>query len=190
MEGRKKRPPQWIPESPLPTDVLPRLYAITITPQHHKLSGFFLSDRYRGYQTHWMGSRTLPCLGSDTACPGCKMGLAKRWKGFAAVQVLPNRKKYILELPFAAVNCCKPLQAQNGSLRGLHFAAQRMGPSANAPVKILLTGRVETEPIEPEFDVFLCLLRWWGYDGCLWLKEQVFRASRGQACTEEETPLE
>lgn len=120
-------------------------------------------------RTHYLGRRTLPCVGPD--CGACAQQKPRRKEGFVACRVATTKRDIILRLTEHAA--CQILRAMSsrGYLRGVVFEAARRGGAPNGFVEIAVdpvtyeTARLPDAPVLP-----MHLSRVWRIDG--WEPEQ------------------
>lgn len=104
------------------------------------------ADCISGVETHWIGSRTVPCTRYSGQCPGCKAepALPIRWKGFLPVYLKHSRTQALLQIAPSALRSL--LQDAGGDLpplRGKWIDARRKGSHANSSVSM----KVSHEPL-------------------------------------------
>lgn len=115
-----------------------------------------------GLQTHWVGSRTLPCFGAE--CKHCDYPLT--WKGFIPVVVDgfswngPSKGRF----PWVLVVTEEVGEECQTWVRGTVATVQRPGRKSNGPMLCSLRGDVKPPTdLMPSFDVKPYVLRACGY---------------------------
>lgn len=139
-------------------------YPVTTLPPSSRWRCVCFSDELFLPRTHYLGRRTLPCMGAE--CGACAQQKPRRKEGFVACRVATTRKDIILRLTEHAA--CEILRAMSsrGYLRGMVFSASRRGAAPNGFVEIT----VDSEPYEatrlPDAPLLpLHLSRVWRIDG-------------------------
>lgn len=128
--------------------------------------GVITSRSYIGVNTHFMGQRTLPCVGDD--CPGCAAEKSKRWEGYLSVWTTAPSKHLIVALTPGAATQILDAAPDPNNLRGLFLTVERLGSKPNGQLR----GNVEPANIEPghlppEPELLRHLYKIWGVDDCL-----------------------
>jgi len=82
-----------------------------------------LSSRIQGFIVHWdvaagRKGRSGPCLQDESACQGCKTGLAKKWLGYLCV-ISSMWGRCFIELTPEAARQITDQAGGNGDLRGV-----------------------------------------------------------------------
>lgn len=130
---------------------------------NNPVSGVVYSSQVVGFNTHYLGGRTTPCLGDGPQCIGHVEGLPVRWKGFLLGYSNQTHATVIFELPAQTVRSMEELRTGGADLRGAAIRLIRVGPNANSPVKCELrldafTSKLPKE--EPDVIKWLSLI--WG----------------------------
>jgi hypothetical protein len=127
------------------------------------VSGLVYSSAVLGVNTHWVGGRTHPCLGTGPECIGHAEGVPVRWKGYLFGHSDQLHRPCLFELSADAVRKSLQLRDRGCCLRGAMIRLSRVGPNINSPVSVEL--RLDVRPQscpeeEPDVMMWLCVI--WG----------------------------
>jgi hypothetical protein len=138
----------------------PSIKVVKIRP-NNPVKGFFLSDFVHCVKTHWIGGRTVPCIGPGNGCDCGRTGVSIRPKGYIAVSLDTTGKVWLLEITEKAFDSNLRLSATSG-LRGLYFEAMRTGPNINSGLDIAVFDNKRFAGVLPQdIDVKAVLCRIW-----------------------------
>jgi hypothetical protein len=114
--------------------------------------------------THFIGRRTLPCLGEG--CGACAAQKPRRKEAFASVVRVRDRKHIILRLTENAAIVLLRSVIGGCPVRGLAFVATRTGSRPNGYVSVeVVPVELETHRLPVAPDLPLHLSRVWRIDG-------------------------
>lgn len=137
---------------------LPHLPLMAARPGR-PIRGIITSTRLRGVYTHFLGSRTQPCMKLN--CPGCEKKLPSRWEGYVSLWTAAPSKHIIARLTEAAANEIAENAPDYQNLRGLTINLERASTRANsrllAKVEVLENNQVRL-PAEPDLIAHLVLI--------------------------------
>lgn len=125
-----------------------------------------ISRHLVGFQTHWTGNRTIPCLERKGECHGCKAGMPSRWKGYLHVWDHHRKKDVFLEMtPHSANELLEQLGA-GAEMRGQRVTLKRMkGKKARVKVQWdAIHGQVASDKLPEPKDPQVTLETLWGYN--------------------------
>lgn len=130
-----------------------------------RVRGVVLSERLVGVWTHWRAGRTEPHHKDQTGCPGCREGLARRWKGYLGIWWPAGSRVALAELTVGAARLCPVLSdPMPSSLRGWLLTLARPFGKMNGPVSIELSpppAAGSDDGLKPAPDVRRALLVIW-----------------------------
>jgi hypothetical protein len=95
--------------------------------------GWVCSPKPWIFVTHWKGDRSSPHVVDESECPGCKMQLPKRPRGYLLVVPFMEKGPVFFELTHLALEALQE-QASEESIRGKWIAVKRERPVFNAPM--------------------------------------------------------
>jgi len=130
-------------------DDLPYMETITI-PAKFKGWGLLTCHELFETRTHWIGRRTLPCLGEN--CPACRDERPRAYEAFASIVWAKNKQHDIVRLPQGPVYQLKEQTKDLTDLRGLGIELERKGEEKYGRIvcrvnnKIFEGGRLPADP--------------------------------------------
>jgi hypothetical protein len=98
------------------------------------LQALIVGREVLGVQTHYIGRRTFPCLGTPHLCEGCIQLIRRRWKGFLGIWVSGWSRYAIADITINAVRTCPDLVKKGFRLQGKTLRLERIGKKVNGPV--------------------------------------------------------
>lgn len=122
-----------------------------------------LSHDPLGARIHWIGSRSMPCIG-DT-CRLCHDGNPRRWYGWLAVQTTSTGRTFILEYTSAAAFQVNEYFNEHRTLRGAQIELWRKPQRANGRLCLFIRPGITdrtTIPKGPSRKTILAQM--WGVD--------------------------
>jgi hypothetical protein len=144
-------------------DTLPHVEVRTL-PAKAKWKGCLTCTELYLPDTHYIGRRTLPCMGEE--CVACLAGRARRHEGFASIVWQHNRRHEIVRLTPPAVSGILAAIGKGESCRGYVVELCRKGERSNGRVAVYVEREifpVERLPASPPLDEHLA--RVWRIDG-------------------------
>jgi len=138
-----------------------RCYRILSPRPGTPVGGVILGREILGVITHWMDSRTLPCMKVLGHCEGCSAGLPKRWKGYLAILAPGEGRFAILEITEEARRSCEALRDQERNLRGERIMVFRRGTSKRSAVQAQILPFALQPNLPESFDLKEALHRIW-----------------------------
>jgi|SRR6516162_1833305 hypothetical protein len=128
------------------------------------LRGVCLSRAVFGFDSHWDGSRSLPCTSNRGTCEGHKAGWPKRWKGILHIWIPQQQKSCFVEItPRADVQMVDQTVGL-GTYRGLILEFTRTKGGKNGRLNVSVLGRAPNgEHLPPEESPWDLLKLIWGW---------------------------
>jgi hypothetical protein len=143
----------------------PRVTPIRKIGATDQVTVVILSPRIQGFNTHWDGDHTEPCLVGDSLCRLCLKKVPRKWTGFLHCFDETTREHCFIELTDFAWERLKKLAADYPSCRGLKVCFVRERKTIRSPVKATILGLEPAHRIQsPERRVEPTLRRIWGLE--------------------------
>jgi len=120
------------PLESFPEKIQPR-FPLIRTPNGGKRASFIiLTDKPLMYPTHWVRSRTTPCLAPEN-CEGCNAEVEIRYKLYVAVYFPSDAQIAVLETTDHGGQTIFAHWQKYGSVRGRKLTVWRSGKKDNSP---------------------------------------------------------
>lgn len=126
------------------------------------LRAFIVSNEFVGVETHFIGGRTLPCIGRKNGCTCADGTVSTRWKGYLGVEMPATGRLALVELTKKGLESCPEILAKNGALRGFRITIARTHKNKNSPQRIELESMRMPVRLAPHFCIRTQLLAIWG----------------------------
>jgi len=126
--------------------------------------GYVTCDEPYEVMTHWVGRRTLPCLGEN--CGACQAHVPAKYEGYVSLVWSHSRTHQIVRMTKPAVLQLKNQTAQLPSLRGSILSFERKGKRANGRVLVRVEALVvESIKLPLQLDLRRHMIHVWRVDG-------------------------
>lgn len=129
-----------------------------------KLNALCLSESVFGTETHYM-SRTIPCIGEENGCQGCRIGRRTAWVGYIAATNFDRTRRFLVELTPNCMLVVKRFMELHHTMRGAYCQLERTSKRSNGRVSITITANglnLAPADIPEAFDVEKSLRKIWG----------------------------
>lgn len=113
-----------------------------------------LGKEVHGFIVHWARGegKSKPCIDPPSRCPGCKQGLAQKWKGYLHCFNHNSGQEVFLELtPGGFESLVRQLPGAD-SLRGNRIQVKRAGGDKGRLIVSVLTHAGDLSKLPPEKD--------------------------------------
>jgi hypothetical protein len=144
-------------------DHLPYVQIVTLKASQKGRMVVTCNQPYEVY-THYIGGRTLPCMGED--CAACAEHRPKKYEGFVSGVWAGSKRHEILRLTIAGMMQAKTAIPKLESWRGFVFDIERKGTRNNGRVVIHVQPQaLESTRLPAGLELEDHLLRVWRIDG-------------------------
>lgn len=124
-----------------------------------------LSRSIEGFDTHWNGRSSDPCLEPKSFCPGCKKGHPERWHGYLHAYIHGPGVQAFIDLPPVASSTLMHSLKPGEPLRGTRIKFSRSERSKRGEIFVSVTTHSWAEELmPPEQSVWPILRKLWGID--------------------------
>jgi len=149
------------PLGDFPERIQPRYPLIRTPPGGKRLAVIALTEKPLLYPTHWVRSRTTPCLDPEP-CEGCNADLETRYKLYFAVYFPADAQIAVLETTDHGGQNVWDHWKKHGSIRGRKITIWRSGKKENSPCNSSISPQMLEITALPESpDVRSYLNRMW-----------------------------